>query len=68
MDASHLLKHPMKEVCYTRTEEDIINDITRQNNESVVKIDDDADDSHEVPKISTSKVVEILNLVEIFLL
>ena len=45
-----------EEVCYTPTEEDIINDITRQNDEGVVEIDDDKDDSHKVPKISTSKV------------
>ena len=34
----------------TTTEEDIISDITRQNNDGVVEIDDDNDDSHEVPK------------------
>ena len=42
-------------MCYTPTEEVIINDITRQNNDDMVEIDND-DDSHKVPKISTSKV------------
>ena len=46
MDVNHLLNHPEKEeVFYTPTEEDIINDITRQNNDSVVEIDDDDDES-----------------------
>ena len=53
-------------MCYTPTEEDIINDITRQNNDGVVEIDDDDDDSHEVPKISTSKAIQMLNLIETF--
>ncbi|KAK3182675.1 hypothetical protein Dsin_029961 [Dipteronia sinensis] len=47
MDVNHLLNHPAEEeVCYTPTEEDIINDITRQNNDGGVEIDDD--DSHEL--------------------
>ena len=72
MDVNHLLNHPAEEkMCYTPTEEDIINDITRQNNDGVVEIDDDdddddGDDNHEVPKISTRKAVEMLNLVETF--
>ena len=53
-------------MCYTLTEEDIINDITRQNNDSVVEIDDDNDNSHEVSNISTSKAIQILNLIETF--
>ena len=65
MDINHLLNQPEKEeVCYTPTEEDIINDITRQNNDGVVEIDDDDDNIHEVPKISTSKTVEMINLFE----
>ena len=44
-------------MCYTPTEKDIISDITRQNNDGVVEIDDDDDDSHEIPKISTSKAI-----------
>ena len=32
----------------------------------MVEIDDDDDDSHEVLKISTSKVVEMLKLIETF--
>ena len=70
LDVNHLLKHPTEEeVCYTPTEEDIINDITRQNNDGVVEIDDDDDDdddSHEVPKIFTSKAIQMLNLIETF--
>ena len=67
MDVNHILNHPTEEeVCYTPTEKYIINDITRQNNDGVVEIDDDNDDSHEVPKISTRKAVEMLNLVETF--
>ena len=34
----------------------------------MVEIDDDDDDSHEVPKISASKAVEMLNLIETFCL
>ncbi|KAK3184982.1 hypothetical protein Dsin_032268 [Dipteronia sinensis] len=49
MDVNHLLNHQTEEdVCYTQTEEDIINDITMQNNNGVVEIDDGDDDSHEV--------------------
>ena len=32
----------------------------------MVEIDDDNNDSQEVPKISTSKAIEMLNLVETF--
>ena len=32
----------------------------------MVEIDDDNDDSHEVPKISTSKTIQMLNLIETF--
>ena len=53
-------------MCYTPTEHDIINDITRHNDDGLVEIDDDDDNSHEVPKIFTSKTVEMLNLIEIF--
>ena len=53
-------------MCYTPTEKDIINDITRQNNDGVVKIDDDNDDSRKIPKISTSKIIQMLNLIETF--
>lgn len=35
--------------------------LTRQNNNSVVEIGEDDDDSHKIPK-----VVEMLNLIEIF--
>ena len=64
MQVNHQLNRLAKEeLCYTPTKEDI-NDITRQNNDGVVEIDDDDDNIHEVPKISTSKTVEILNLVE----
>ena len=67
MDVNHLLNHPAEEeVCYSPTEEDTINDITRKNNDCVIEIDDDDDDSHEVPKISISKAVEMLNLIETF--
>ena len=55
-------------MCYTPAEEDTINNIIRQNNDGVVKIDDDDDNSYEVPKISARKVIEMLNLVETFLL
>jgi len=54
MNVNHLLNHPVKEkACYTPTEDNIINDITRQNNDGVIEIDDDDDDSYEVSKIST---------------
>ena len=67
MDVNHLLNYPTeKEVCYIPTEEDIINDITRQNNNGIEKINDDDDDSHEVLKIFISKALEMLNLVETF--
>ncbi|KAK2643568.1 hypothetical protein Ddye_025331 [Dipteronia dyeriana] len=49
----HYLPLNEEEVCYTPTEDDIINDITRHNNDGVVDIDDDDNDSHNVPKIST---------------
>ncbi|KAK3199146.1 hypothetical protein Dsin_022561 [Dipteronia sinensis] len=54
---NHQLNHlAVEQVCYTPTEEDIIKDITRQNNDDVVEINDDDDDSHEVPKTSTGAI------------
>lgn len=53
-------------MCYTLIEEDIINDITRQNNDGVVDIDNGNSDTHKVNKISIRMIVEMLNLVETF--
>ncbi|KAK3211733.1 hypothetical protein Dsin_016439 [Dipteronia sinensis] len=54
-----------EEVCYIPTEDDLVNNITRQDNDNMVAIDDDDnDDSREVYKISTSKAIEMLNLIE----
>ncbi|KAK3222195.1 hypothetical protein Dsin_009220 [Dipteronia sinensis] len=48
MDVNHLLNYPAEEeVCYTPTEDNIINDITRQNNDSMIEIDDDDENNHE---------------------
>ncbi|KAK3218685.1 hypothetical protein Dsin_012655 [Dipteronia sinensis] len=58
MDVNHLLNHSVEEeVRYTPTKKDIIHDITRQNKDGVVEINDDDDDSHNVPKISTKAIV-----------
>ncbi|KAK3222248.1 hypothetical protein Dsin_009273 [Dipteronia sinensis] len=67
-DYSALSATKFKEVCYTPTEEDIINDIIRKNYDGVVEIEDDDGVSHEISKVSTSNTIEMLNLIETFLL
>ncbi|KAL6498035.1 hypothetical protein OROGR_028432 [Orobanche gracilis] len=57
-----------QEVCYTPTEQDIVNTIISQSDKKASEVDEDDDDSQEIPKIPISSAIQMLQSIEIFLL
>ncbi|KAL6561975.1 hypothetical protein OROGR_002982 [Orobanche gracilis] len=57
-----------QEVCYTPTEQDIVDTIISQSDKKASEVDEDDDDSQEIPKIPISSAIQMLQSIEIFLL
>ncbi|KAL6582814.1 hypothetical protein OROMI_004892 [Orobanche minor] len=55
-------------MCYTPTEQDIIDTMMSQSNKNALVVEEEDDDSHDIPKIPVSSAIQMLQSTEIFLL
>ncbi|KAL6550008.1 hypothetical protein OROMI_020496 [Orobanche minor] len=68
MDVNQLLDFPAEqEICYTPTEQDIIDTMMSRSNKNASEVDEEDDDSHEIPKIPVSSAIQMLQSIKIFL-